>query len=207
MKQYKSRDKITQKMTRDGLIEVNETQQTAERISKREQDADFQKSPEQQAAQDGTQLQGVASQTSPLPHAPGASPARDTATAERVMEHIEAAQTRRASKKAVHKAQEEVTVQTTSSRLQFTEEELAVPELECYIEKSNKAADRLDAAKAAIPKQNYSPSFSTSEISFAVAVTIRMPVSLISSRSASSCRRCVSFAAGVSNRNWSTDIW
>ena len=34
MKQYKSRDKITQKMTRDGLIEVNETQQTAERISK-----------------------------------------------------------------------------------------------------------------------------------------------------------------------------
>ena len=45
MKQYKSRDKITQKMTRDGLIEVNETQQTAERISKREQDADFQKSP------------------------------------------------------------------------------------------------------------------------------------------------------------------
>ena len=74
MKQYKSRDKITQKMTRDGLIEVNETQQTAERISKREQEADFQKSPEQQAAQDGTQLQGVASQTSPLPHAPGASP-------------------------------------------------------------------------------------------------------------------------------------
>ena len=153
MKQYKSRDKITQKMTRDGLIEVNETQQTAERISKREQDADFQKSPEQQTTQDGTQLQGVASQTSPLPHAPGAAPARDTATAERVMEHIEAAQTRRASKKAVHKAQEEATAQTTSSRLQFTEEELAAPELERYIEKSNKAADRLDAAKAAIPKQ------------------------------------------------------
>jgi len=128
MKQYKSRDKITQKMTRDGLIEVNETQQTAERISKREQEADFQKSPEQpeqQAAQDGTQLQGVTSQTSPLPHAPGVAPARDTATAERVMEHIETAQTRRASKKAVHKAQEEATAQTTSSRLQFTEEELA----------------------------------------------------------------------------------
>ena len=126
MKQYKSRDKITQKMTRDGLIEVNETQQTAERISKREQDADFQKSPEQQAAQDGTQLQGVASPISPLPHAPGAAPARDTATAERVMEHIEVAQTRKASKKAVRKAQEEATAQTTSSRLQFTEEELAI---------------------------------------------------------------------------------
>ena len=153
MKQYKSRDKITQKMTRDGLIEVNETKQTAERISKREQEADFQKSPEQQAPQDRTQLQGVASQTSPLPHAPGAAPARDTATAERVMEHIEAAQTRKASKKAVRKAQEKATAQTTSSRLQFTEEELAAPELEHYIEKSNKAADRLDAAKAAIPKQ------------------------------------------------------
>ena len=153
MKQYKSRDKITQKMTRDGLIEVNETKQTAERISKREQDADFQKSPEQQTTQDGTQLQGLPSQTSPLPHAPGAAPARDTAPADRVMEHIEAAQTRKSSKKAVRKAQEEATAQTTSSRLQFTEEELAAPELERYIEKSNKAADRLDAAKAAIPKQ------------------------------------------------------
>ena len=69
------------------------------------------------------------------------------------MEHIEAAQTRKSSKKAVCKAQEEATAQTTSSRLQFTEEELAAPELERYIEKSNKAADRLDAAKAAIPKQ------------------------------------------------------
>ena len=29
----KPRDKITQKMTRDGLVEVNEAQQTAERIS------------------------------------------------------------------------------------------------------------------------------------------------------------------------------
>ena len=153
MKQYKSRDKITQKMTRDGAVEINETQQTAERISKREQDADFQKSPEQQTTQDGTQLQGLPSQTSPLPHAPGAAPARDTAPADRVMEHIEAAQTRKSSKKAVRKAQEEATAQTTSSRLQFTEEELAAPELERYIEKSNKAADRLDAAKAAIPKQ------------------------------------------------------
>ena len=52
----------------------------------------------------------------------------------------------------------------------------------------------------------YLSSFSTSEISFAVAVTIRMPLSLISSRRASSCRRFVSFWVGVSIRNWSTDI-
>ena len=35
MKQLKPRDKITQKMTRDGAVEVNETQQTVERISSR----------------------------------------------------------------------------------------------------------------------------------------------------------------------------
>ena len=53
---------------------------------------------------------------------------------------------------------------------------------------------------------SYLPSVSTSAISFAVALTIRMPLSLIPSRSASSCRRCVFFSGGVSKRNWSTDI-
>ena len=149
----KPRDKITQKMTRDGLVEVNETQQTAERISKRTQDADFQKSLEQQAAQDAAQLQGAASPTSPLPHAPGAAPKADTGKTERVMEHIEAAHTRKASKKAVRKAQAEATAGTKSSRLQFTDEERAAPELEKYIKKSDKAADRLDKAKAAISKE------------------------------------------------------
>ncbi len=153
MKQYKPRDKITQKMTRDGAIEVNETKQTAERISKRELEADLQKSPEQQAAQDAAQLSPLTSDTVPLPLTPGNAPKSDTATAERVMEHIDAAHTRQASKKAVRRAQEEATAQTKSSRLQFTEEELAAPELEKYIKKSDKAADRLDAAKAAIPKE------------------------------------------------------
>ena len=55
-------------------------------------------------------------------------------------------------------------------------------------------------------EHSYSSSFSTSAISFAVAVTIRSPVSLIPSSSASSCRRCVFFSAGLSERNWSTDI-
>ena len=135
-------------MTRDGLMEVNETKQTAELVSKREQDADFQKSPEQPP-----QLQGVPSATMPLPHAPGASKEPDTGKAERVMEHIDAAHTRKASKKAAKKAQKEASVKTQSSRLQFTDEERATPELEKYIEKAEKAADRLDAAKAAIPKK------------------------------------------------------
>ena len=172
-------------MTRDGLVEVNETRQTAERVSSREREADFsgkkepeapqgkphrqkirhdpreqpqaepQKPPEpdNQTAQEAAQPFPASPDASPLPHAPGAAPKQDTGTAERVMERIDAAHTRKASKKAVRKAQEEAAAQTKSSRLQFTEEELSAPELERYIEKSNRAADRLDAAKAAIPKQ------------------------------------------------------
>ncbi|MFR6308811.1 MAG: CD1108 family mobile element protein [Hominenteromicrobium sp.] len=121
MKQLKPRDKITQKMTRDGVVEVNETQQTAERISSREADSDFSQP--------------------------------DSAAAERVIEHLDAAHTRKANKKAVKKEQEATVLRTSTSRLQFTDEERATPELETYIKKSEKAADRLDAAKAAIPKQ------------------------------------------------------
>ena len=185
MKQYKPRDKITQKMTRDGLVEVNETRQTAERVSSRERDADFsgkkepeapqgkphkqkirhdpreqpqaepqkQPEPQNQTAQEAAQPFPASPDASPLPHAPGTAPKQDTGTAERVMERIDAAHTRKASKKATRKAQEEAAAQTKSSRLQFTEEELSAPELEKYIEKSNRAADRLDAAKADIPKQ------------------------------------------------------
>ncbi len=156
MKEYKPRDKITQKMSRDGAIEINETQQTAERISKREQDADLQKTPEQQAAQDAAQLTAPISEAAPLSPAPltaAIAPKADTGTAERVMGHLDAAHTRKASKKAVRKAQAEATAETNSSRLKFTEEERATPELEKYIRKSDKAADRLDAARAAIPKE------------------------------------------------------
>ena len=108
-------------MTRDGLIEVNETQQTAERISSREADSDFSKP--------------------------------DSAAAERVIEHLDAAHTRKTNKKAVKKEQEATALRTSTSRLQFTEEERATPELETYIKKSENAADRLDAVKTAIPKQ------------------------------------------------------
>ena len=152
MKQYKPRDKITQKMSRDGLTEQNQTTGETERISKREQDADFQKTPEQQAAQDAAaQFNPLSSGTSP--HAPGLAPKPDTGTAEQVFEHIDGKHTRKAAKKAARKAQQEATARTKSSRLQFTDEERANPELETYIQKSDKAADRLDAAKAAIPKK------------------------------------------------------
>ena len=141
-------------MTRDGVIEVNETQQIAQRISQREQDADFQKTPEQQAAQDAAaQLDPIAADAAPLPRLPVTPAREDTATAERVIERLEGAQTRKASKKAVQKAQRESAAGARSSRLQFTDEERSTPELGKYIEKSDKAADRLDAVRAAIPKE------------------------------------------------------
>ena len=138
----KSRDKITQKMSRDGLVEVNETKETAERISRREQETDFSKQPEQAAQDTAAQLTY-----------PGTFPKNDTGKTERVMEHIGAAQTRQASKNAVRRAQEEAAANVKTSRLQFTAEELSNPELEAYIRKSQKAADNLDAARTALPKE------------------------------------------------------
>ena len=69
------------------------------------------------------------------------------------MEHIDAAHTRAASKKAIKRVQREAAAKTKTSRLQFTEEERATPELEKAIRKSERAADRLDEARAAIPKK------------------------------------------------------
>ena len=138
----KPRDKITQKMSRDGLVEVNETKETAERISRREQETDFSKQPEQAAQDTAAQLTS-----------PGTFPKNDIGKTERVMEHIGAAQTRQASKNAVRRAQEEAAANVKTSRLQFTAEELSNPELEAYIRKSQKAADNLDAARAALPKE------------------------------------------------------
>ena len=158
MKQYRAREKITQKMTREGAVEVNAATGKKKRISNRIRDADLAKTeaaaqPEQAAQDAAAQPFPGSSDVSPLPLSPEQPHRQDTAAAERVMEHIDAAHTRAASKKAVRKAQEEATAQTKSSRLQFTEEELSAPELEKYIRKSDKAADRLDAAKAAIPKE------------------------------------------------------
>ena len=161
MKQYKARDKITQKMSRDGAIEVNEAKGTKKRISKRAREAALNRTPEQQAAQDvqavpptpGSTAPPISTNAPPLPHALGTEPEQDTGAAERVFEHIDGAHTRAASKKAARKAQAEAESRARTSRLQFTEEERATPELEKYIKKSDKAADRLDEARGKIPKE------------------------------------------------------
>lgn len=152
-KKLKPRDKITQKMSRDGLIEVNETAGTAELVSGREQDADFSKKPEQAAQEAAQQLPHPSGGAAARPHTPELSPKRDDAAAERVLEHIDAAHTRAASKKAIKRAQREAAAKTKTSRLQFTEEERATPELQKAIRKSERTADRLDEARAAIPKK------------------------------------------------------
>ena len=53
----------------------------------------------------------------------------------------------------------------------------------------------------------YLSEFSISATSFAVAVTILNPLSLILSSRVSSCRRCVDFSASLfGKKNWSTDM-
>ncbi len=125
IKQYKAREKVTQKMTREGAVEVNAATGKKKRISKRIRDADFAKTeapqPPEQAAQTipGGAAPAPTAAAPPLPHAPGAEREQDTAAAERVLERIDGARTRKASKKAARKAQAEATAKEKSSRLQL----------------------------------------------------------------------------------------
>ena len=126
MKEYKAPDKITQKMTRSGAVAENISTGEAEPISSR-------------PAEDNISEQPVN-------------------TAGKALDRMGAAHTRHSSKKAAKKANQVVsdgmdTIKRPSSRLQFTEEERAAPDLQKSIRKSDKAADKLDAAREAIPKQ------------------------------------------------------
>lgn len=73
--------------------------------------------------------------------------------AEKVVQHIGAEIERHAAKGAEKKALDATQPKTHSSRLQFSEAERATPELQKAIKKSDKAADCLDAARAAIPSR------------------------------------------------------
>jgi len=88
----------------------------------------------------------------PLPLAPDGTPTKkDTGTAECVLDRIDTEHSRHVKKQQIRKANEKIRAQ--SSRLQFTDEERADPALSKHIRKSDKAADKLDAARAKIPKQ------------------------------------------------------
>ena len=123
-KHLKPRDKVTQRMTRDGVVLENQTTGEEINISDREAEQDF-------------------------------TPAGATGRAEKVLERADQAQESRAGKRAAKQAGqvEADTGPRPSARLQFSEEERSTPELKKYIRKSDQRADRLDAARAAIPKE------------------------------------------------------
>lgn len=126
MNELKASEKITQKMTHDGAVAENLATGEVTNISSREAEVDL--SAEQEPV----------------------------TTAEAAEEHIARAHDRRKAKKAA-KAQADTVRegsavrQRPSSRLQFTDEELADPDLRKYIRRSDRAADKLDTAKEVIP--------------------------------------------------------
>lgn len=126
MQEFKARAKMTQKMTRDGVVETNEATGEQTRTSQRETD-DF----------SGDTAENVTGK------------ALNRAAAER--QRHKAKKRRKKADKATQKAQEATGKQTT--RLQFSEAERSDPELAKYVKKSEKAADRLEAAREKIPKQ------------------------------------------------------
>lgn len=126
MKELKATDKVTQKMTHDGAVAENLATGEVTNISGREAETDF--------SADREPLQ----------------------TAEAVAERAAHAHDRHRAKQAARADAETVRAGSgargrPSSRLQFTDEELAAPDLRKAIRRSDRAADKLDAAKEAIP--------------------------------------------------------
>lgn len=111
MKPLKPRDKVTQRMTRDGLTLDNQTTGESVNVSSREAEQEY-------------------------------SAAEPGGAAEKALEQAGDVVTE--AGEALHRP---------SSRLQFTAEERADPQLSKYIHKAEKKADKLDAAKDALPKK------------------------------------------------------
>ena len=126
MQEFKATAKTTQKMTRDGVVETNQATGEQTKKSQRETD-DF----------SGDTAESMTGK------------ALNRAATER--QRHKAKKRRKKANKAAQKAQEATGKQTT--RLQFKEEERTDPELAKYVKKSEKAADKLEAAREKIPKQ------------------------------------------------------
>ncbi|MCM1489144.1 MAG: NlpC/P60 family protein [Firmicutes bacterium] len=126
MQEFKAKAKTTQKMTRDGVVETDRATGEQTRKSQRETD-DF----------SGGTAENVTGK------------AFDRAAAER--QRHKAKKRRKKAEKEAKQAKEATGKQTT--RLQFSDAERTDPELAKYVKKSEKAADRLEEARAKIPKQ------------------------------------------------------
>ena len=127
MQEFKAKAKTTQKMTRDGVVETNKATGEQTRTSNRETD-DF----------SGDTAENVTGK------------ALNRAATER--QRHKAKKRRRKAKKDAKQAAK-AAGQPQASRLQFSEAERTDPELAKYVRKSEKAADRLEAAREKIPKQ------------------------------------------------------
>ena len=132
MKEWKASEKETQKMTRDGAISVNMVTGEASRVSDR--------APEQDYSPSGDSAAFVHSAAARLDD-----------------RRIHKSEKKKRRKRRRSYREGTAANDRSSSRLQFTDEERAAPELQKAIRKSDKAADKLDAARAAVPEKQ--PSF------------------------------------------------
>ena len=190
MKEFKSRDKLTQRMTRDGAVLDNQT--TGEEIHISERDEEKQLSPNGQPVQMGKrdapmnpaedapkhgrqlrpQEQKEPEKEQPKPQQPSAEPfqpqsgspvshipqdiptsAAPGGTAEKLFDRAAAEHDAHKARQTVRMSRDAAQQRYSASRLQFSEEERAAPELHKHIHRAEKAADKLDAAQAAIPKK------------------------------------------------------
>ena len=190
MKEFKSRDKLTQRMTRDGAVLDNQT--TGEEIHISERDAEKQLSPDGQPVQMGKrdapmnpaedvpkhgrqlrpQEQKEPEKEQPKPQQPSAEPfqpqngspishipqdiptsAAPGGTAEKLIDRAAAEHDAHKARQTARMSRDAAQQRYSASRLQFSEEERAAPELHKHIHRAEKAANKLDAAQAAIPKK------------------------------------------------------
>ena len=132
MKEWKAPEKEAQKMTRDGAISVNMVTGEASRVSDRAPEQDYSSS--------------------------GDSAAFVHSAAERLDDrHIHKSEKKKRRKRRRSYREGTAANDRPSSRLQFSDEERTAPELQKVIRKSDKAADKLDTARAAVPEKQ--PSF------------------------------------------------
>ena len=126
MQEWKASEKEAQKMTRDGAISVNLVTGEATHVSDRPPEQDYSSADETAGVLNRRRTRRRAMWNGARRKRRGASGATPSGRVRRARDR-------------------------PSSRLQFSEEERAAPELKKAIRKSDKAADKLDAAKAAVP--------------------------------------------------------
>ena len=128
MKELQAKAKVTQTMTRDGLVVENQADGTVENVSCREAEQDY-----------STDAEGKA---------------------EKILERAEDIKDGHKNKKKAKKAAEtaataksEDGLHRSAARLELTEDERADPALQPFIQKAEAKADKLDSARAALPKK------------------------------------------------------